>query len=110
MSTLKCPNCGNETQSGYKFCMFCGENLEGIKTEKGSNFTLNKHPTRIDRNTFFCPKCMHENHIDNFNCSNCGEDFEKYDISRSVEEHTKKRAQQEELRRSIFWNLIFPCC
>ena len=109
MLKITCSNCGNENKTGYKFCLFCGSSLEGHDVEQRSKIFDSEIPSSFERNTFFCPKCMHENIIDNYSCSNCGEDFEKYDISTSIQEHTKKRAQQEEIRRSFFWGLLNPC-
>ena len=91
MSTVICPNCGNESKAGYKFCMFCGGSLEGLKAEQQSRTQVSFKAPPVERNTFFCPKCNHENQIDNFSCNNCGEDFDKYNIKASFSQTTASR-------------------
>lgn len=91
MSIIICPNCGNESQSGYKFCMFCGESLEGLKAIQQTRSPVSSKPPVMERNIFFCPKCNHENHIDNYSCKNCGEDFDKYNIKASFSQTSVSR-------------------
>ena len=91
MSKLICPNCGNESQIGYKFCIFCGGSLERLESTQQSKAPVIFKPPVMERNTFFCPKCHHENHIDNYSCKNCGEDFDKYNIKASFSQTSVSR-------------------
>ena len=92
MSRIFCSNCGNQTQIESKFCLFCGNNLEENKSKQrnGDSFTniqsTNQYQQsyEVEKTTFFCPKCMHENSLENYRCFNCEEDFEKYNIKGSV--------------------------
>ncbi len=52
---VKCPNCGQDTPTGKKFCGHCGARL-----------TI-QAPQKI-----FCPACGAQNQPDQQFCSNCG--------------------------------------
>lgn len=85
VENIICTKCGNQTHFESKFCIFCGNNLEEIKsqlTNEDSSSYIPPPPQhyKTERKTFFCPKCMHENSIRSYECSNCKEDFEKYNI------------------------------
>ena len=92
MSNITCSNCGNQTKSETKFCLFCGNDLEENRSKQSNadSFTniqsTNQYQqsTEVKKTTFFCPSCMHENSLENYRCFNCNEDFKKYNIKGSV--------------------------
>ncbi len=54
-SSQECPSCNNVIESTYKYCPFCGKDLENIGQDK-----------------FICPKCASYNKKDLKFCGNCG--------------------------------------
>ena len=104
MSELHCSNCGKLHESDSKNCEYCGNDLkEAILRFKQRRLPI-KYAESIpsqkkrerEQATFFCPKCKLENSRENLSCEFCNEDFSKYNISSSVQNHTRKKRAQEE--------------
>ena len=114
MSELFCANCGKVHESESKFCEYCGFDLK----EAILRFKQKQLPIKYDESlpsqqkkeqaTFFCPKCKHENSKENLSCIFCDEDFSKYNISGSVQDHIRKRRTQEREKKALLFD--FFCC
>jgi len=87
---MRCRQCNELIQPGFKFCMSCGAKIEPedfINPEEEVVVQPEEKPDTVLNGVQICPNCGRENSLDSLFCEECGSTFRKISVNPEQEEN-----------------------
>lgn len=87
---MRCRQCNELIQPGFKFCMSCGAKIEPenvVNSEEEVAVQKKEKSDTVPIGIQICPNCGRENSLDALFCEECGGSFHKISVNPEQEEN-----------------------